>query len=225
MEELAVAAEIHGRVLVEATVSGQEPAGWLIALHGYGQSADDVLGEVKKIPGSNGWNIAAVQALHRFYTRRDERVVASWMTRQDREQAIGDNIAYIDRVINALVTPTEVHVFLGFFQGAAMAYRAAMSGRRASCGIIALGGDVPPELKTLVRPAHDETAPPRPWPPVLIGAGRDDPWYTAVRCDEDERALRAARVAVHVVRFAGGHEWTAEFRAEAGAWLARVSGR
>ena len=45
------------------------------------------------------WLAVAIQALHPFYTR-SQRVVASWMTRQNREAAIADNISYIDRVIN-----------------------------------------------------------------------------------------------------------------------------
>ena len=43
-----------------------------------------------------------VQALHRFYTRNDQSVVASWMTREDREHAIADNIEYLNRVDRAV---------------------------------------------------------------------------------------------------------------------------
>ena len=43
-----------------------------------------------------------MQALHPFYTKT-ERIVASWMTRQDRELAIADNIRYVQAVIDAVV--------------------------------------------------------------------------------------------------------------------------
>ena len=39
---------------------------------------------------------SSIQGLHRFYQRRTNEVIASWMTRQDRELAIADNLAYVD---------------------------------------------------------------------------------------------------------------------------------
>jgi len=42
-----------------------------------------------------------VQGLHRFYRSRSEIVVASWMTKQDRELAIGDNIDYVRRAVES----------------------------------------------------------------------------------------------------------------------------
>src|ERR671914_443656 len=71
--------------------------------------------------------IVSVQALHRFYTRHNT-IVASWMTREDRELAIADNVDYVGRVLDdarrryAAGGPL---VFEGFSQGRAMAYRAA----------------------------------------------------------------------------------------------------
>lgn len=225
MDVRTIATATHGRVLVELAAARQAPVPWLFAFHGYGQCADDVLGEVLRIPGITGWHVAAVQALHRFYARRDERVVASWMTRQDREQAIADNVEYVDRVVQELWPGGVPLVYLGFSQGAAMAYRAAMLGRRKAAGVIALGGDVPPEFKTAKDGRDDQPLAPRSWPPVLIGAGREDPWYTPAKCDEDEHVLRTKTATLQVVRFQGGHEWTAEFRDAAGVWLSEVAGR
>jgi predicted esterase len=208
----AIETPTHGRVLVVEAV-GVEAFGWLVAFHGYAQSADDVLADVMTIPGVGGWNIAAVQALNRFYARGDEKVIANWMTRQDREQAIADNITYVDRVIDQVVTGggTGDLVFVGFSQGAAMAYRAARLGRHRASGVIALGGDIPPELKT----GSGSGA----WPRVLIGAGDAETWYTADKVRADEAFLDAHDVEHEVVRYRGGHLWTDEFRAAAGHWL------
>ena len=217
MDVVSIATETHGRVLIEASsaASSAQAAGLLVAFHGYGQAAEDMLAEVVRIPGADRWRIVSVQALHRFYARRDERVVASWMTRQDRDLAIEDNRAYVDRVIASLgaAPGTCPIVFVGFSQGASMAYRAGLDGGYPAAGVIALGGDLPPELKSGGR---------RPCPPVLIGAGTDDPWYTPERCDADEQALRSIGALVEVHRFHGAHEWTEDFRAAAGAWLVRV---
>ena len=139
----------------------------LVAFHGYGQSSDDILSEVQRIPGASEWQIVAIQGLHRFYTRTDQQVVASWMTRQDRELAIADNIQYVDRVLDRIAlengTPAAPAspklVFLGFSQGVAMAYRAALRGRHRAAGIVALAGEIPPELRSgspdcMRQPAH-----------------------------------------------------------------------
>jgi predicted esterase len=152
-----------------------------------------------------------VQALNRFYSRNDERVIASWMTRQDRDDAIADNTAYVDQVIGQ-VAPTGPVVLMGFSQGAAMAYRAGVLGRHRVSGIIALGGDIPPD----VREARDRT-----WPPLLVGVGATDFWYTPAKVDVDVAFLESRAISFEIVRFASGHEWTDEFRAAAGAWIAR----
>jgi predicted esterase len=214
IEVLSVETPTHGRVLVSRT-SGTAVAGWLIAFHGYGQNADDALADVRQIPGAERWNVAAVQGLHRFYTRNDEKIVASWMTRQDRDAAIADNIEYVDRVVAQIAGDSSARVvFVGFSQGVAMAYRAAVAGRRAAAGVIALGGDIPPELRTPV--------PGRQWPRVLIGAGRDETWYTEAKVQADVAMLQSLKVTHDVVRYRGGHQWTEEFRAAAAIWLRQV---
>src|SRR5688572_27516505 len=85
-----VEARTHGRYLVRPP-SAAGPWPLLVGFHGYAESADAHLDAVARIPGIERWLTVAVQALHPFYTR-DQRVVANWMTRQDREFAIADNI-------------------------------------------------------------------------------------------------------------------------------------
>jgi predicted esterase len=212
MRTLSVETTIHGRVLIEEATS-TAATGSLIVFHGYGQAAEVALADVRAIPGADCWMIASVQGLHRFYTRGDQRVIASWMTRQDRDEAIRDNVAYVDRVIDAVHASGPI-VFAGFSQGAAMAYRAARLGAHRAAGILALGGDIPPELKV----SDDRNR----WPPVLIGAGDHDTWYTATKVDADAAFLASSGAAPDVVRFPAGHEWTDAFRAAAGQWLQRL---
>ena len=91
MRALSIPAPSHGRVLVEDS-SESSSARILVGCHGYGQSAQPMLDEMRRIPGADTWRLVSVQALHRFYTRNDQAVVASWMTREDREEAIADNV-------------------------------------------------------------------------------------------------------------------------------------
>jgi predicted esterase len=216
MSVLSVETFTHGRVLVDEASAA--PARLLVVFHGYAQRAEDALVPARRIPGIAQWRLAAAQGLHPFYTRNDERVVASWMTREDRELAIADNVAYVDRAIDAAWPepggPRRL-VVLGFSQGAAMAYRAALLGRHRVSGVAALGGDIPPEFKA-PEAAHV-------WPPVLVGAGRMDGWYTHAKADADEAFLRSKGIAHEIVRFDGGHEWSDAFLNACGEWLSRLS--
>ena len=54
-----------------------------------------------------------MQGLHRFYSRNDERVIASWMTREDRDLVIADNVAYVDRAVDAIGVEGRL-IFAGF---------------------------------------------------------------------------------------------------------------
>ncbi len=218
----SIATTTHGRVLVEHAADRTSDR-VLVTFHGYAQAAEDGLEAARAIPGvARRWHVVAVQALHRFYTRDDREVVASWMTRQDRDDAIQDNIAYVDRALDTILPSVQAGtarppavVFLGFSQGTAMAYRAAAGGRHPVAGVIALAGDIPPELKT----ANGRVS----WPPVLVGVGTRETWYTAEKLAADITFLAAQEIPHEVCRFEGGHEWTAEFRAAAGRWLDRLA--
>ncbi len=206
-------ATTHGRYLV-APATSPGPAPVLVGFHGYGEHAERHLAELDRIPGSERWIRVAVHALHRYYSDSGRHVVGSWMTRQDRELAIADNIAYVGNVVTSVrheYETTPPLVYCGFSQGCAMAYRAAMRAGHPCRGVIALAGDVPPEL---------QTDPDVRWPPVLIGRGRLDIWYTQNKLDADLRFLHGASAPVGSLLCDGGHEWTDDFRAAAGRFLA-----
>ena len=212
MIERRIAATTHGRYLVEAPAGGG-PWPLLAGFHGYGEGAEAMLERLRTIPGADRWILVAVQGLHRFYRRRSEDVVASWMTRQDRDVAIADNVAYVGSVAEAVAGewPADGRiVYSGFSQGVAMAFRAAAA--RGAGGVIALGGDVPPELDSpmLARVSS-----------ALIGRGLRDQWYGAETFAADARRLREAGVHVEAATLHASHEWTAEFSAAAGVFLER----
>src|ERR1017187_4677464 len=94
----------HGRVLVR-DANGASLSSTLVGFHGYGQNADELLEELVRLPGTDTCQCVAVQALNRFYGRAEEKVVASWMTREDREVAIADNLAYVNRAVETRVAP------------------------------------------------------------------------------------------------------------------------
>jgi predicted esterase len=187
----------HGRVLVRE--AHHTPLGVLVGFHGYKENAEVQMARLQSIPGASDWTLVSIQALHRFYRGRGQEVVASWMTRQDRAVAIEDNVEYVNAALDSVLQGgSEKVVFAGFSQGVAMAFRAAVQGRRRAAGIIAVGGDVPPEL------AQDPRV---TFPFVFIARGRRDEWLTAeqFRADLNAMAARGGRVRAH--EFDGGHDW------------------
>src|SRR4029077_7493688 len=125
MIERTIATTTHGRYLVEPpSAAGAAPL--LVGFHGYGETAEAQLDRLRAIPGAERWLIVSIQGLHRFYERRTNEVIASWMTRQDREAAIADNLTYVAGVMNAVTRewPDATRlVFAGFSQGVAMTFR------------------------------------------------------------------------------------------------------
>src|SRR5438270_3985997 len=191
----------HGRYLVRPGSSR-----YLVGFHGYGQTADVMLGDLELIPGAAEWTLVSIQALNRFYGKNEE-VAACWMTRQDREETIADNVLYVQRVMAGFPERSRL-VFAGFSQGVAMAWRAAAN---VPCdGVVSLSGDVPPDV----------TAP--KLPPALLGRGSFENWYSEEKFKKDLSFL-SGRSDVTSCVFRGGHEWTDEFRQAAGLFLSRMT--
>lgn len=91
-----------------------------------------------------------------------------------------------------------------------MAYRAAALGTAPCQGLVALGGDVPPELEE-----QDLSR----MPPVLIARGRRDEWYNREKLERDLAVLAEKGVSTESFEFDGGHEWGEEFSRRVGAFL------
>ncbi|PYQ02906.1 MAG: phospholipase [Acidobacteria bacterium] len=209
-----IAAGVHGRYLMDAP-AGPGPHPLLVGFHGYKENAEAHLEQLQRVPGAARFVLVAVQSLHLFYSKSGD-VVGSWMTRLGREHAIEDNVRYV----GAVVAEVKRHlpaagglVYAGFSQGASMAYRAAARAGHACDGLVALGGDMPPEI------ADDLST---KLPPVLIGRGEGDEWFTREKLELDLGRLARLGVSARSVVFAGRHEWTDEFRAAMGEFLSSI---
>ena len=219
MQVHSIAARVHGRYLVDRP-EGEGPFPLLVGFHGYGERAEQMLEVLTRIRGTRAWTLVSVQALNRFYTRAED-VVANWMTREDRELAIADNISYVAAVVGAVCrrypSPPTV-VYAGFSQGVAMAYRAlafaAEQDRHvpAPAGGILLAGDVPPDVAPRLSTL----------PGLLIGRGASDGWYTESKADADGELFAAAGVTPEIHVFDGGHVWDDAFVLAAGRFLDRI---
>ena len=204
----------HGRVLVrEARAAARQ--GVLVGFHGYMENARIQMDRLEAVPGALAWTLVSIQGLHRFYRGRTEDVVASWMTREDRETAIADNLAYVRAALEEVPHDGSTRVvFAGFSQGVAMAFRAAILGVERGSAIVAIGGDVPPELfaGSSLR-----------FPPVLFARGARDEWLTQAKFDRDVSSLSAGGAALTSLVYDGAHEWNDEVSASIGHFLKLIT--
>ena len=209
-----IATPTHGRYLL------RRPAGeatlLLIGFHGYRENATRHLAELERIPGAQRWALLAVDALHAFYAGSTGEVLRGWMTSELRVEAIADNVAYVRRILDAVrpeIGWTVPLAYLGFSQGASMAWRAAVlagHGGAPAPKVVALAGDIPPELASHEGPFPEK---------VLIAHGDQDEWYTREKLAADIQLLQTKVVHPQTLTFAGGHAWTDDFRQAAGAFL------
>jgi predicted esterase len=213
IERHVVPALTHGVTLVRPARAAAS-RGLLVGFHGYVETAAIQMERLAAVPGSSMWTLVSIEGLHRFYRGRTREVVASWMTREDRDLAIADNLAYVAAALEEVPHgPASRIVYAGFSQGVAMAFRAGLLGRDATSGIIAVGGDVPPELL-----ADGSLR----FPPVLLARGVRDDWFTGPKFDADVAALTARNVSIRSVQYDGAHEWNTEVAIEAGRFLEQL---
>ena len=189
---------------------GQPGAGvtdlWIVC-HGYGQLAREFLAGFEPI-AAPGRLIAAPEALSRFYTGSADarhsaaRVGASWMTREDREAEIADQIAYLDGIADQLLSqlPDRPRVrALGFSQGASAVCRWAVLGKTRPNELILWAGEIPAEFtdETLAERLRHVA--------VNVVAGSRDRLVPDALVRHQEARLRKAGLEPRVSRFDGGH--------------------
>ena len=94
-------------------------------------------------------------------------------------------------------------VFAAFSQGVAMGFRAATATTRRVDGVIAVGGDVPPEIDAAALCPREEGA--------RLSRRRATSGIRTRSSSTTISRLRQSGVAVHAVTFEGGHEWSKPF--------------
>lgn len=174
----------------------------LLVLHGYGHLARFFLNAFNGL--EEGRTIVAPEALSRFYTDGSfTRVGASWMTREDREHEIADQIGYLDALVDLLRSECRKARrirALGFSQGVSTLCRWSMQGRTALDHVVIWGGSMPPEIDTArLKERWKNTR-------IDLVHGTDDPVVKEDVLLRNEAAVRAAGIAFETHRFHGGHE-------------------
>jgi predicted esterase len=204
-----------------------------IACHGYGQLARTFARSLGEIADPARY-LVAPEALSRYYLdppsppREDpsapRRVGASWMTREDREHEIEDQIAYLDAVHDQILAERRRDatrlVLLGFSQGVATIARWLVRGTARPDEAVFWAGSLPPEIEPAA--VRDRLAGVR----LTMVLGRGDPLGEWTGLDRTVAAYRAAGLDAHLLEFEGGHTLDAgTLRRLAGEIAARAAGR
>lgn len=187
---------------------------WL-ACHGYGQLAERWARHFEPI--ANPTRLVIVpEGLSRFYLDdRYQRVGASWMTREDREAEIADQIRYLDAVVRVACDRVGVRpeatrlVGFGFSQGTATVARwlerspLAASREARADRLILWGGRLPHDLDLDTHRGWLTRA------EIVLVAGDRDPIATPARVIEQENRLRDADIPHRIVSYSGEHRLNA----------------
>jgi predicted esterase len=181
---------------------------WFV-LHGYAQLSQYFIRKFSALE-SKGIVVIAPEGLSRFYLEDpasriasgNQRVGASWMTKEDRETDILNYNAFLNEVYLAEIgsRPNIAVTLLGFSQGAATVSRWAIAGRVNFFRLILWAGVFPADLQI---PAGSKILKDKK---VVIVYGTRDPFRTAKH--EDELMMVSKQLGIHpeIISFDGGHE-------------------
>lgn len=174
----------------------------LVVLHGWGQNARSF---IRKFAPLREWDVLVIapQAPHQFYLDMETRKVGfGWMTAFDRDRSIANVVTLLDTVLHDVEIEhgagSPCPFVLGFSQGVSIAWRYAVHGDRAVAGVIACGGDLPPDVEQAL-PGRDSL-------PVMLVHGRDDSIVPLSKGEAAKKVLGDLKFTVKSDFFDGGHD-------------------
>jgi phospholipase/carboxylesterase len=199
--------------------SGPGPHPTIIAMHGFGASALDLLGLAPYIADGRFMVICPQGPLEvpigptRGYAWFPIRMGAS----PDREAIVEAGEAatgFINEAFARYPIDKRKTVLLGFSQGGMMAYRIAMRNPSRFAALVGISTFFPPDLKDEVANAEALEA-----LPTLVQHGRADEMIEIARARASIETLRSLRVPVTFKEYDCGHEITAEGLQDLSAFL------
>jgi phospholipase/carboxylesterase len=190
----------------------------LVVLHGWGQSSRSFLRKFATLKQQNILVIAP-QAPHQFYLDMATRKVGfGWLTAFDRECGIKTVVAALDTILSQVEAETGQPLnpfLLGFSQGVSMAWRYAIHGGHPAAGVIACGGDLPPDV--------EKALPGRVQFPVILVHGRGDSIVPFSKSEAAETALRTIGISPETLHFDGGHDLPMALLERLPGWMKEAS--
>jgi phospholipase/carboxylesterase len=189
---------------------GDGPHPTIIAFHGWGASALDLIGLAPYVAGGRFLVLCPQGALEvPIGPTRGYGWYPISMGRPPDLDAINSSVEAVERFVDDALKryPIECRklALLGFSQGGTMAYNLAMRAPARYAGLVALSTWFPPELADGVA---DRDALMRL--PTMVQHGRADNMIEIARARQSVETLRSLRVPLVYREYDGGHEITAD---------------
>jgi predicted esterase len=146
----------------------------IYALHGYGQLAEYFIRKFRF--QEDEYFVVSPEGMHRFYLNGSSgRVGASWMTKEERESDISDNIHWLDDLHEHIMQQKHFKrvIIFGFSQGGATAARWFYNGKVKADQLIVWASVFPPDLlieNEILSTSQDEN---------IFFIGDQDEYYSA----------------------------------------------
>lgn len=203
MEQKNITVPKTARYFTIGEVSEQTETIWFVC-HGYGQLANYFIQNFHALDPRKHF-IVAPEGLHRFYWERfSGRVVASWMTKEDRASDILDYVNYLDAVYTEVMAQfsnrkVKVNV-LGFSQGTATVCRWLANGASKADALLLWAGVFPPDMDfDAKKQIFDQMK-------VYMVVGDQDEFLNEEEIKKQEAFLAEKGIGYELVRFEGKHE-------------------
>ncbi len=176
-----------------------------IACHGYAQLANYFIKSFESIIDEETVVIAP-EGLHRFYWEGfSGRVVASWMTKVDRESDIADYIHFLDgvttEVLSKITHPDAKLIAFGFSQGVASVSRWVFNSTKHQPDELILWAGIFPDDFAL----HNEGTY-KPTKPIVVLFGDEDEFYKIHDLEALKVKLKSFPFAFNFKEYKGGHK-------------------
>ncbi len=174
---------------------------WFVC-HGYGQLANYFIRNFEVLESKNTL-IVAPEGLHRFYWEKfSGRVVASWMTKENREDDIIDYVNYLDllyqEVLGSLKNKNVKIIVFGFSQGVATVCRWIANKKSPVHHLVLWAGSLPQDLDF----PQDLTTSFK----TYFVAGDADEFIKEDQVAAYEQLLHEKKLSIEIIRFQGRHE-------------------
>lgn len=189
---------------------GDGPFPTILAIHGFGASANDLLGLAPFLRGGEALMVCPQGPVGVGMPDRPGVVIGwAWFSLAGGREPDASEVAsaareleaFVDEALERYPADRRKVLLLGFSQGGVMAYDLFLRRPERFAGLAALSSWLPPELAAAAPPgeAHKNL-------PVLVVHGSDDPMIPVARAQESRDALLRYGVSLSYRELAMGHE-------------------
>lgn len=191
------------RYFILGEASEQIKQVWFVC-HGYAQLANYFLKNFEALNDGKTL-IIAPEGLHRFYWKGfSEKVVASWMTKEDRENDITDYVNYLNVVYSEVMETLKnknVNVnVLGFSQGTATVCRWLANSKVEADNLILWAGAFPDDMNFKTdKMVLDKLK-------TYLVVGDADEFINEEGVEKHSNLLKENDIKFELIRFKGKHE-------------------